>query len=203
MLFPRYKFSTNPVTGIPVLLPRFSSELTLPFVAWGSRSRYAAFTGTYHFFVDDFRFEALWNCPDKITGLNFKETILVEPDFSIPDDSDFPIFLYQLYRRRYLSRYWQSLGFRIIPNISAHSEFVSSVFDGISKDCQLYVTSGIATIPDLVSMQFDFIPSDSASLIVCGGNKAVRSFCESTNRIIWVPAHRQAVREIINNQEVG
>ena len=71
------------------------------------------------FFTDDKRFETIYDKVDDI-GLgimrqNFKA--MFEVDYSIYWDWQFPRNLWSIYRRRYVSRYMQGLGVKIIPTI--------------------------------------------------------------------------------------
>jgi hypothetical protein len=89
------------------------------------------------FYADDYRFEsAVW---DK--SVEFVEKLkkvqpaaLVQPDFSIWRDDPPAVQLWNTYRSRYLSRFWQEAGWSIIPNISfADEQTWEWIFDGIPR----------------------------------------------------------------------
>lgn len=71
-----------------------------------------------HFFLDDYRFESVWNKPD--TGLNrvrrFKATLT--PDFSLY--TNWPVIIQQWnhYRSLWIGKYWQENGVQVIPTIN-------------------------------------------------------------------------------------
>lgn len=64
---------------IPDLLPDMQprSGLLLPFAGWGIDGRAKRNVGTYHFYVDDYRFKAIWRDPGRVLAGGCRE--LVEP----------------------------------------------------------------------------------------------------------------------------
>ena len=73
--------------------------------------------GVLGFFTEDFRFEGFWN--DTAT---FAERLLSEdwggvclPDYSTWSNWPFAVRLHNLYRSRWLGRYWQEAGIPVIP----------------------------------------------------------------------------------------
>jgi len=89
--------------------------------------------GTLGFFTEDWRFEkAFSNIPafnaEWIDGFDW--TCLVQPDYSTYSDYPFPLRLFNLYKSRWVARYWQSLGNYVIPCLQ--SVFMPSLQDTIS-----------------------------------------------------------------------
>lgn len=57
-------YPTNNIYGVPVLLKdNMPVHLELPMEPWGVESRHKVMRSTYHFYVDDYRFEALFKDP--------------------------------------------------------------------------------------------------------------------------------------------
>ncbi len=78
--------------------------------------------GTLGFFTEDWRFEkAFSNFPafhaEWVDGFDW--TCLVQPDYSTYEDYPFPLRLYNLYKSRWVARYWQSLGLYVIPALQS------------------------------------------------------------------------------------
>jgi ParB-like chromosome segregation protein Spo0J len=70
--------------------------------------------------TNDTRFDHLWKDP-ALYACNILEDGwkgLLEPEYSLFDGNEFPTNLWNLYKRRRLSRYYQELGIPIIPVIS-------------------------------------------------------------------------------------
>jgi hypothetical protein len=76
------------------------------------------------FYVDDYRFEVIWNDAVKILE-KFQRMgwgACVMPDFSLWGSDPLAIQMYNLYRSRWVARYWQEAGIRVIPNITFSDE---------------------------------------------------------------------------------
>lgn len=91
------------------------TELT-PFGV--SRSR----QGFCHFFLDDYRFERVWNRPRKYLNMLSQFDGALSPDFSIFTDYPRAIQVYNCYRTHWLSAYWQYHGICVIPSMTWSDE---------------------------------------------------------------------------------
>lgn len=71
-----------------------------------------------HFFLDDFRFESVWNRPAAGLRRVSRFWATTTPDFSM--FTDWPLIVQQWnhYRRQWLGRYWQENGIRVIPTVN-------------------------------------------------------------------------------------
>lgn len=74
--------------------------------------------GAVHFFLDDYRFETVWNRPIKALEALQPYTTLLTPDFSLYRDWPLTLQLWNTYRNRWCGRFWQEQGFSVIPTIS-------------------------------------------------------------------------------------
>ncbi len=109
--------------GIPVLDASMQALcLEAPFTAWGTVSRKDTMKGTYHFYVEDYRFENIWKTPLDIA--NSACVSVIEPNFSVYDDMPRAVAIWQIYRKRWISRWLQAAGIRIFVdmNISERHE---------------------------------------------------------------------------------
>ena len=72
------------------------------------------------FYVDDFRFEPLWAEPDVYVGkmLNVGVTMAVAPNFSLWHGAARAVHLWNTFRSRWLARYFQEAGIRVIPDVN-------------------------------------------------------------------------------------
>ena len=77
--------------------------------------------GILGFFTEDYRFASYWNKKTEgVLKLSEEEwSGVCLPDYSVYHDEPFAIQLYNLYRSRWLGRFWQELGIKIIPIIQA------------------------------------------------------------------------------------
>jgi|GEM_PF-6603461 len=72
------------------------------------------------FYVDDFRFEPLWAEPDVYVAkmLNLGVPTAVAPNFSLWHGSAQAVHLWNTFRSRWLARYFQEAGIRVIPDVN-------------------------------------------------------------------------------------
>jgi hypothetical protein len=70
-----------------------------------------------HFYIQDEKFQSIWNNPKRYLNVLQKFDGIITPDFSVY--RDFPLVLqaYNVYRSRALGYWWQKNGVKIIPNI--------------------------------------------------------------------------------------
>ena len=74
--------------------------------------------GCVHFFLDDYRFETVWNRPVKALAALAPYQMLLTPDFSLYRDWPLLLQLWNVYRNRWCGRFWQEEGFTVIPTVS-------------------------------------------------------------------------------------
>lgn len=75
-----------------------------------------------HFFVDDYRFERLWNQPLRYLDVLKDYECVLTCDFSLYLDMPYPMQQWNVYRSRALGAFWQSKGLRVIPTIQFSDE---------------------------------------------------------------------------------
>lgn len=103
--------------------------------------------GTAHFFLDDYRFERVWKYPDSQIEELKKYDGVLSPDFSMYTNYPEAIQIFQVYRNRWCTAYWQSLGIKVIPTVSWSDEnSFKYCFLGIEKGSTVAVgTVGVLT----------------------------------------------------------
>jgi hypothetical protein len=76
--------------------------------------------GNLGFYVDDYRFETIWDNSVEIARRfhKFGWGALFEPDFSVCRAWPFALNLFNHYRSRWCARYWQEAGMRVVPAIT-------------------------------------------------------------------------------------
>ena len=87
-----------------------------------------------HFFLDDYKFEAIWNNPDDRIERLSKYKAVLSPQFSIYYDMPLSIKIYQTFRNRWCGAYLQSKGIKVIPSLAwGEPDTYWFCFDGIEK----------------------------------------------------------------------
>ena len=108
--------STNKY-GIPdIKKDEFEVKELIPYRVDSNRN------GTAHFFLDDYRFERCWRNPDSQIEELKKYDGVLSPDFSMYTNYPQAMQIWQVYRNRWCTCYWQSLGIKVIPTISWSDE---------------------------------------------------------------------------------
>lgn len=74
-----------------------------------------------HFFIDDFRFERIWNEPRKYVDKLSRYVCVATPDFSPYGDMPFAAMLWNHYRKHWVGAFLQENGVTVIPTIRASS----------------------------------------------------------------------------------
>ncbi len=93
------------------------------------------------FYIDDHRFERVWNKLKENTQrmLNAKAYATVMPDFSRSTGAPLPYNAYNAYRSFYCALYWQMAGLEVIPNLVAWDE------DSV-ESCSLAIPQGAPVV---------------------------------------------------------
>lgn len=95
-----------------------------------------------HFYIDDYRFERIWQRPEAYLDTFAKYKGLISPDFSTYSDMPYPMQLWNVYRSRALTYWWQQLGFDVIPVIMSSGRDTRDIFnEGLPRHSVLSASS--------------------------------------------------------------
>lgn len=85
-----------------------------------------------HFFVDDYRFEGIYNNPERSLNRYSQYAFLLTPDFSTYVDMPLWKQLESVAKNRWVGAYWQEHGLTVIPTVSwSDTRSYEFCFDGI------------------------------------------------------------------------
>jgi len=94
-----------------------------------------------HFFLDDYRFERVWSRPSVYINMLKQYYAVLTPDFSLYTDYPSTLNLYNTYRSRWLGRYWQEQGIRVIPTVGwAGTDSYEYCFSGVQKGSAIAIS---------------------------------------------------------------
>ncbi len=175
--------------GIPTLDIHMQAEYVhLPFAKWGTKARNQRMPGTYHFYTDDYKFEALWSNPTGI--VNSACNAVVECNFSTGDQMPRIVGLHQIYRKRWLARYWQSQGVRVFVDLNVAPRFAEANLLGVPAGWRAYMTRGSAeSLPVLdaeYAMAVERAGTSAIEFAVYGGGREVALCCQARG-YNWIP----------------
>jgi hypothetical protein len=95
-------------------------------------------SGILGFYVDDYRFEMAWR--DAVGFVrklhNHKWAAIITPDFSVWRNYPLVLQMYNIYKARWCARYWQEVGFNIIPSLNwSDKRTYQFCLAGIPENC--------------------------------------------------------------------
>ena len=177
-----YVYPSNNEFDIPTLLTdNMPVHLELPLNPWGAEARYKKGMATYHFYVDDYRFEQLFRDPIKLLESGCKA--IVEPNCSIHDQTPMAYAIGQTDRKRYLCRYLQECGLQIWVdlNVSPHFEEVNAlgVPEGYNAFCTRGVSGWLPTTERHWQMAQRISGLEKPNMFVYGGGDDVAEWCKA------------------------
>jgi len=168
--------------GVPLLDINLQAKaVDLPFKGWGSIKRKARMQGTWHFYTEDYRFEALWRDPSPVAYTRCVN--IVEPNFSCYDQMANAFALFQIYRKRWLARWWQSIGIHVLVDLNVAEPFYQLNMLGVPKGWLSWATRGYTERLDSMEREYqmavEHAGTTSILFVVYGGGKAVKELCQS------------------------
>jgi hypothetical protein len=175
--------------GIPSLLLNMQADtVDLPVLCWGSISRKTRMRGTWHFYTDDYRYDAVWRNPDQILLTNCINA--VEPNYSCYQQTPPAVVIWNTYKKRWLARYWQSQGVKIFVDLNVSRQHVEDNLLGIPQGWRSFATRGYNERMQSTLYEFKIarqIAGKSDILfVVYGGNEQVHELCMQHDWI-WIP----------------
>lgn len=168
--------------GIPALdINLCARGAELPFLAWGSISRKTKNQGTWHFYVDDYRFNRIYERPDDVLLSNCRT--IVEPNFSCFDQMPRVVVLWNTYKKRWFSRLCQSYGIRILVDLNVSVNFHDENFIGVPKGWHSYATRGYTERISATEREFQLACEHAGTssiyfVVYGGGKKGEGNVCE-------------------------
>ncbi len=179
---PDARFPSDNAWDVPTLDVRMQAlQVELPWQSWGSKrgGRKRAMPGTYHFYVSDDRFEALWKDPMPVVLSGCHAA--VEPNFTISLESPRAYVLWCVYRKRWLARYWQTEGVRVFVDLNVPAEYADLTFLGVPKEWRAYVTRGYTERMEATENEWraacEHHGDADILFTVYGGGRAVKEMC--------------------------
>ena len=196
--------------GVPVLDINMQADaVDLPVQEWGASGRKAKMNGTYHFYVDDYRFEALWLDPSPI--VNSGCVNVVEPNYSTNVQMPRAVVLWFTYRKRWLARWWQSRGVRIFVDLDVNPLLTDLNLMGVPRGWKSYAC--YMRQSDHYDEELDHFldvakahrGGDDVLLLVVGGNQTVQEMCKTRPQCVWVPSFDQRFfqKKLYRNVKTG
>lgn len=187
-------YESNNIYDIPTLrLDMQAGKVILPLAPWGAGSRLRKDISTYHFYVEDYRFEAIWKDPTKVLISGVRA--LVEPNLSLFDTTPVAYGLQQIYKKRWIARYFQECGIKVYADLNVSRKFQEYNKLGIPKGYNAFFTRGyadrISHLEEELEVAREISGLETPNLIIYGGGAKVHEFCAEHN-LVYVEQYMQA-----------
>lgn len=175
-------FASDNDFEIPTLkLSEMAGNLELPVTPWGANSRLRKDVNTYHFYVDDYRFEKLFKDPVNLLTSGCKA--IVEPNCSLHDQTPIAWGLQLIYKKRWLARYCQDCGIKVYADLNVASKFAEYNTLGIPKGWNAFFTRGSYNMLKSLEVELEIARrisgKEQPNLIVYGGGKEIQKICQN------------------------
>ena len=105
---------------IPILKPE--NKIPNRLISFSKAINAKDFNQWVHFYEDDYKFERVWNNPQKYLPILQRFKGIITPDFSIYRDMPLIMQAWNTYRGKALGHWWQSKGLTVLPNVRAGDE---------------------------------------------------------------------------------
>lgn len=154
-----------------------------------------------HFFLADYRFEAVWNRPQQTLAALRPYRAVLTPDFSLYRDWPLVAQMWNVYRSRWCGAYWQAHGLTVIPTVSwSTAASYDFCFLGLPRRSVVAVaTVGLRWGQDETSRSLfmagfrEMARRLSPSLVLCYGG--IPPQCHDLVEIICYPTRWQGIRQ--------
>ena len=197
-LFLRNEFDSVGEYNIPIVKKQKLDTDNIKLIAYSNiRSSLSLFDKMkgVHFFVDDNKFNGIYDNPKKSIDRISRFLYTLTPDYSLYIEMAKSIQIMNVYKNRWLGAYWQSKGLTVIPTVSwSLAQSFEFCFDGIEKGSIV----AVSTVGCLKS-RLNFLRGYNELLnriepekVICYG----KIFKEMDGNIISVPYNRNR-KEVI------
>ncbi len=192
--------------GIPDLLKSMEADFADYPLAYGSVRRDRDYVGrTIHFYVDDYRFNALgnaveygqefwklWERPDRIWRSGAPS--FCEINFSTSNAQPRARAIWQIYKKRHLSRYLQEHGMRCFVDLNVAPRWAEENLLGVplgykSFSTRVHKNDSLQTITDQASLAESHAGTDQIKFLVYGHRKEIEELCKRSG---WIYVSEQS-----------
>ncbi|MBR1803712.1 MAG: DUF4417 domain-containing protein [Muribaculaceae bacterium] len=177
---------------IPTLDITMQAQLCeIPFLAFGEQKRTYDMggNGTLHFYVDDYRFNSIYEKPEKI--LRHRPSSIVEPNFSTFNEMPISFGLQAIYKKRWGARMMQEKGLRVFVDLNVAQKYYALNMLGVPRGWGAYCTRGYSD--RLSNLEFEFrlanewAQGNKVVFVIYGGGIECRHFAQRNGCIYINP----------------
>ena len=174
-LFLRNQFKGEAIFEIPVVKKQHVNVETVTLIGYDHvKPEEKEFTNAMvHFFLDDYKFEVLWNNPEPRIKKLAQYRAVLTPQYSLYTEMPITLQLYNTFRNRWVGAYLQSQGITVIPTVCwGTPQSYWFCFDGLETSSIVAVsTVGVRTEKELFMHGYqEMIKRVNPEAVICYGN---------------------------------
>ncbi len=95
-----------------------------------------------HFYMDDYKFECVWNRPERYLRKLSQYRFVLTPDFSLYTNMPLAMQIWNVFRGQWCGAFWQANGLTVVPSVGWGDErSFAFCFDGIEKGATVAVST--------------------------------------------------------------
>ena len=114
---------------------------------------------------------------------------VVEPNLSLFDSTPIAYGLQQIYKKRWIARFWQDLGVNVYADLNVSQKFYKYNLMGIPKGYNAFATRGYADRLETLYTEYELAQEISGmehpNMIVYGGGSIIKKLCQE-KQILYV-----------------
>ena len=163
----------------------------IPFVCFGEQKRTFKMngTGTLHFYTDDYRFNAIYDHPEKT--LQHEPMNIVEPNWSLFNETPIAFGLQAIYKKRWLARAMQEQGIGVFVDLNVANKFISANPLGVPRGYGSFCTRGYEDRIPALEMEYmvalRVAAGNPVTFVVYGGGEVVKAWCRKNGCVYVTP----------------
>ena len=161
-------------------------------------------TGTLCFYTDDYRFQSVYEHPEKIVAM--QPANIVEPNFSLYDETPIAFGMQQIYKKRWIGRAMQMKGIRVFVDLCCSPKFYKLNLLGVPRGYKSFCTRGYSHQVEHLAYELEIarmVSNDADDLLfVCyGGGEPCKSFCRE-NGLVYVTPVVEVRNKNVRNEKM-
>lgn len=213
LIIPDSLFPTDNVLEIPTLrLDMQATTCDIPFVCFGEQARTFKMNGqgTLHFYTDDYRFSSVYEHPEKIFNHNPRN--IVEPNYSLFNETPIAFGLQAIYKKRVLARSLQENGLRVFVDLNVANKYYAYNLIGVPFGWSSFCTRGYKD--RMNALEFEYLLAkrvangNNLTFVVYGGGEDIKKWCMEcgcvyVTPVVTIKRKKQALRMMLDNTSVS
>jgi hypothetical protein len=185
-------FPTDNELEIPSLLHDMQpTACEIPFLCYGEqrRTKDMNHSGTLHFYSDDYRFSTIFEHPEKI--LRHNPANIVEPNFSLYNETPLALGLQAIYKKRFIARAMQERGIGVFVDLNVANKFYTLNLLGVPSGYGAFCTRGYSDRINSLEFEYNLATmvanGNRLTFVVYGGGETIKQWCREHNVVYVTP----------------